>query len=115
MRLNKYLKQLDDSLKNEFKKNQLSTLDKDSLRREVLSELEKQKIDLEAMKLMEIDQLRKKYEMENTRLTTINEQLKTELLNKTIAFENLESEFKKMDYKNRNADKLQRDKIKQYE
>ncbi len=36
-RLNKYIKQLDDNLKNEFKKNQLSTLDKDSLRREILS------------------------------------------------------------------------------
>jgi len=27
----------------------------------------------------------------------------------------LESEFKKIDYKHRNADKLQRDKIKEYE
>ena len=32
-RLNKYIKQLDDSLKQEFKKNQLATLDKDGLRR----------------------------------------------------------------------------------
>jgi hypothetical protein len=63
---------LDDSLKSEFKKNQLSTLDKDGLRREILSELEKQKVELEAMKLMEIDQMRKKYEMENARLVTSN-------------------------------------------
>ncbi len=67
------------------------------------------------MKLMEIDQMRKRYEMENAKLTTTNEQLKTEILNKTIAFENMESEFKKLDYKHRNADKLQRDKIKDYE
>jgi hypothetical protein len=63
---------LDDSLKSEFKKNYLSTLDKDGLRREILSELEKQKVELEAMKLMEIDQMRKKYEMENARLVTSN-------------------------------------------
>jgi hypothetical protein len=63
---------LDDSLKSEFKKNQLSTLDKDGLRREILSELEKQKVELEAMKLMEVDQMRKKYEMENARLVTSN-------------------------------------------
>ncbi len=63
---------MDDSLKSEFKKNQLSTLDKDGLRREILSELEKQKVELEAMKLMEIDQMRKKYEMENARLVTSN-------------------------------------------
>ena len=60
-RLNRYIKQLDESLKNEFKKNQLSTLDKDGLRREILSELEKQKVDLEAIKLMEIDQIKKRY------------------------------------------------------
>jgi hypothetical protein len=63
---------LDDSLKSEFKKNQLSTLDKDGLRREILSELEKQKVEMEAMKLMEIDQMRKKYEMENARLVASN-------------------------------------------
>ena len=64
---------------------------------------------------MEVDQLRKKYEIESSRLITSNEQLKTEILNKTIQFENMESEFKKLDYKHRNADKLQRDKIKDYE
>ena len=53
--------------------------------------------------------------MENARLVTSNEQLKTQLLNKSIQFQNLESEFKKLDYKHRNADKLQRDKIKEYE
>ena len=64
---------------------------------------------------MEVDQLRKKYEIESARLITSNEQLKTEILNKTIQFENMESEFKRLDYKHRNADKLQRDKIKEYE
>lgn len=71
-RLNKYIKQLDENLKNQFKKNQLSLLDKDSLRREILSELEKQKVELEAMKLMEMDQIKKKYEIQNARLTTSN-------------------------------------------
>lgn len=53
--------------------------------------------------------------MENARLLASNEQLKTEVLNKSIAFENLEGEFKKLDYKHRNADRLQKDKIKEYE
>jgi hypothetical protein len=38
-RLNNYIKQLDDALKREFKKNQISTLDTGGIRRELNSEL----------------------------------------------------------------------------
>lgn len=40
---------------------------------------------------MEVDQIQKKYEIEVSRLTNQNEKLQTELLNKSIAYENLES------------------------
>lgn len=38
-RLNNYIKQLDEALKRELKKNQLSTLDTGGIRREMVSEL----------------------------------------------------------------------------
>jgi hypothetical protein len=46
VRLNSYIKHLDDALKRELKKNQLSTLDTGGIRREMVSELEKQKNEL---------------------------------------------------------------------
>jgi|688.fasta_scaffold2298966_1 hypothetical protein len=42
-RLNNYIKQLDDAVKRELKKNQISTLDTGGIRRELNSELERQK------------------------------------------------------------------------
>lgn len=38
-RLNEYIKQLDDNLKKEYKKNQVSTLDTGGVRRELTSEI----------------------------------------------------------------------------
>ena len=38
---------------------------------------------------MEVDQINKKFEVEISRLTNQNEKLQTELLTKSIAFENL--------------------------
>ncbi len=38
-RLNQYIKQIDQNLKQQFKKAQTSTLDQDSLRRNILTEL----------------------------------------------------------------------------
>jgi predicted phage-related endonuclease len=49
-RLNKYIKSLDENLKNEYKKSQMNILDGDSSRREAVSRLEKQKIELETLK-----------------------------------------------------------------
>ena len=45
-RLNKYIKSLDDSLKNQYKKSQMNILDGDSSKREAVSRLDKQKIEL---------------------------------------------------------------------
>lgn len=42
-RLNEYIKQLDDNLKQEYKKNQVSTLDTGGVRRELTGELDRQK------------------------------------------------------------------------
>jgi predicted phage-related endonuclease len=38
-RLNKYIKSLDDNLKNEYKKSQMNILDGDSSKREAVSRL----------------------------------------------------------------------------
>ena len=61
--MNAYIKQLDDNLRKEFKKNQLNTLDNGGIRRELTAELERQKSELEAMKRMEVDQIRKRFEV----------------------------------------------------
>ena len=42
-RLNNYIKQLDDAIKRELKKNQSQTLESGGVRRELNSELERQK------------------------------------------------------------------------
>ena len=51
-RLNNYIKQLDDNLKRELKKNQMANLDTGGIRRELGAELERQKNELEAIKRM---------------------------------------------------------------
>jgi len=61
-RLNQYIKQLDDSLKREYKKNQMGSLDNAGIRRELTAELDRQKSELEAISRMEIDQAKKKME-----------------------------------------------------
>ena len=61
--MNAYIKQLDDNLRKEFKKNQLNSLDNGGIRRELTAELERQKSELEAMKRMEVDQIRKRFEV----------------------------------------------------
>lgn len=58
------------------------------------------------MKRMEVDQVTKKFEVEVSRLTNQNEKLQTDLLNKSIAFENLENEFKKLEHINKNIDRI---------
>lgn len=55
---------------------------------------------------MEVDQVRKKFEIEVSKLTSQNEKLQTDLLNKSIAFENLENEFKKLEHINKNIDRI---------
>lgn len=67
-RLNNYIKQLDDNLKRELKKNQMANLDTGGIRRELGAELERQKNELEAIKRMEVDQIRSKMEVELTKL-----------------------------------------------
>jgi cell division FtsZ-interacting protein ZapD len=59
-RLNQYIKQLDDSLKREYKQNQMSTMDNAGIRRELGAEMDRQKNELEAIMRMEVDQARKK-------------------------------------------------------
>jgi hypothetical protein len=59
-RLNNYIKQLDDAIKRELKKNQSATIESGGVRRELNSELERQKSELEAIKRMEVDQMRRK-------------------------------------------------------
>ena len=51
-RLNNYIKQLDDNLKRELKKNQMANLDTGGIRRELGAQLERQKNELEAIKRM---------------------------------------------------------------
>lgn len=49
-RLNKYIKSLDENLKNEYKKNQMTILDGDGSRREITSQLNKQKVEIETLR-----------------------------------------------------------------
>lgn len=51
-RLNQYIKQLDENLKKELKKNQVSTLDTGGIRRELTAEIERQKNELDSLKRM---------------------------------------------------------------
>ena len=114
-RLNNYIKQLDDAIKRQLKKNQSQTLESGGVRRELNSELERQKSELEAIKRMEVDQLRRKMEIELTKLMSENEKLNTNLQNKSIAFDNLEEEFKKLEHINKNVDRISKEKLVEYE
>ena len=64
---------------------------------------------------MEVDQIRKKYQLDLTRLTNNNEKLQTELSNKKIDYEKLETEFKKISGQYRNIDKLNKEKLVDYQ
>lgn len=64
---------------------------------------------------MEVDQVRKKFEIEVSKLTSQNEKLQTDLLNKSIAFENLENEFKKLEHINKNIDRINKQKLVEYQ
>ena len=58
------------------------------------------------MKRMEVDQIRKQSEIEISRLTNQNEKLQTDLLNKSIALENMDNEFKKLEHVNKNIERI---------
>lgn len=53
-------------------------------------------------------------EMTVNSLATENSKLKTDLLNKSIALENMENEFKKLEHFNKNADRIQKEKLLDY-
>jgi hypothetical protein len=114
-RLNKYIKSLDENLKNEYKKNQMNILDGDGSRREITSQLGKQRIEIETLRNIEMDQIKRQYEMDTTRITQENEKLKTDLLNKALALEKAEAEVKRLDYQHRNMEKISREKLLDYE
>lgn len=58
--------------------------------------------------------MRKKYDLEVTRLTNINDQLQAELTKKTLECEKLEEELKKMSSKHKNAEKISKEKMASY-
>jgi predicted phage-related endonuclease len=60
-RLNKYIKSLDENLKNEYKKNQMGILDSDGSRREITSQLGKQRVEIETLRNIEMDQIKRQY------------------------------------------------------
>lgn len=64
---------------------------------------------------MEVDQIRKKFQIEVSKLTNQNEKLQTDLLNKSIAYENLEGEFKKLQFVNKNIDRINKEKLVEYQ
>ena len=98
-----------------MKKNQLSMLDSGGVRRELGAEMEKQKTELEAIQRMQVDNMRKKYEVQLTRLTNQNEKLQTDLLKKTNDCDELEAEFKKLEYVNKNMERLNKEKLIEYQ
>jgi hypothetical protein len=46
----------------------MTILDGDGSKREVTSQLEKQKVEVETLKNIEMDQIKRKYEMDTTRI-----------------------------------------------
>ena len=114
-RLNNYIKQLDDAIKRQLKKNQSATIESGGVRRELNSELARQKSQLEAIKRMEVDQMRRKMEVELTKLMSQNEKLANNLQSKTISLENLEEQFKKLEHINKNVDRINKEKLVEYE
>lgn len=85
-RLYKEIGDLEENFKKEFSKSQNIVISGGGSKRDLMNELERQKSDLEAMKRMEIDQVKKKYELEVTRLTNLAERLQNELAAKKIDY-----------------------------
>ena len=48
-------------------------------------------------------------------MTNQNEKLQTDLLNKEIAYGNLENEFKKLEHINKNIDRINKEKLIDYQ
>ena len=59
--------------------------------------------------------MRRKMQIELTRLMSENEKLANNLQAKTIALDNLEEQFKKLDHINRNVDRINKEKLIEYE
>lgn len=64
---------------------------------------------------LETDQMRKKMEVELTKIMRQNEKLQNDLHQKTLALQKLEDEFKKLEHVNKNIDKINKDKLIEYE
>lgn len=93
----------------------MNILDGDSSKREAVSRLEKQKIQLQTLKNIEVDQVKRKYELDTTRVVQENEKLKNDLVNKTVALERAEAEVRRLDYNHRNMEKINKEKVLDYE
>jgi hypothetical protein len=64
---------------------------------------------------MEIDQIKKKFELDMERISNDNKRLKSELLNRNLAYENLEEEFRKMESSNKILERINKDKLIEYQ
>jgi hypothetical protein len=64
---------------------------------------------------MEIDQIKKKFELDIERISNDNKRLKSELLNRNLAYENLEEEFRKMESSNKILERINKDKLIEYQ
>ena len=64
---------------------------------------------------MEVDQITKTFEIEVTKLTNHNQKLQTDLLQRSIAVETLEGELKKIENTNRNIEKINKEKMLEYQ
>lgn len=81
----------------------------------MVSELEKQKSQLEAIKKSEVDQVIKKFDIEISRLTSENQRLQTELAQRNVSQQNLEAEVKKLQSLSKNAEKINKEKLIDYQ
>ena len=63
---------------------------------------------------MEIEQVRKKYDLEVTRLTHLSDQLQADLTKKTLECEKSEEELKKQAHRHKNAEKISKEKMASY-
>lgn len=59
--------------------------------------------------------MKRKYELDTTRVVQENEKLKNELVNKTVALERAEAEVRRLDYNHRNMEKINKEKVLDYE
>lgn len=81
----------------------------------MVNELQRQKSELEAIKRMQVDQITKTFEIEVSKLNNQNQKLQTDLLQKSIALQNLEGEMKKIENTNRNIQKINKEKMLEYQ